>query len=119
MKKFFKGFYYAFEGIFYALKTQINMKFHLFASIIVVFLAFFFQVSSLDALLLCFAIGIVWLTELFNTAIEALCDLISPDINPLAKIAKDCAAGAVLIAALLAIAIGVFVFYKYFFAVLN
>lgn len=118
MKKFLKGFQYAFEGILYALKTQINMKFHLFASLLVILLAFLFHVSSTEALFLCFAVAIVWIAELFNTAIEALCDLISTNIHPLAKVAKDCAAGAVLIAALLAIAIGFIVFYKYFFALL-
>ncbi|MCB0509752.1 MAG: diacylglycerol kinase family protein [Bacteroidetes bacterium] len=116
MKKFFKGFQYAFAGIVYALKTQVNMQFHFVASFVVLFCALYFQISSLEALLLCLAVGIVWITELFNTAIEAVCDRISKDIHPLCKVAKDCAAAAVLIAAFLAIAIGLFVFYKYFLA---
>ncbi len=115
MKKFLKGFTFAFEGILYALKTQVNMRFHLAASILVLGLAFYFQLTTNEWLFITLAITSVWTAELFNTATEALTDLVTKELHPLAKVAKDCAAGAVLITALFAIAVGGFVFLPYLF----
>lgn len=115
MKKFLRGFVFAFEGILYALKTQINMRFHFAASLVVIGLGFYFQLSTGEWLFISLAIASVWTTELFNTALEALTDLTTKDIHPLAKVAKDCAAGAVLISALFAVSVGVIVFWSYIF----
>lgn len=114
--KFIKGFKYAFEGIVYAFKTQVNMKFHITAAIIAIIMSFYFSITLTEWFFILFCISLVISAELFNTAIEALTDLSSKDIHPLAKIAKDCAAGAVLIVAIFALIVGNLVFCKYIIA---
>lgn len=111
--KFLKGFKFAFEGIIYAFKTQVNMKFHLLATILSIGFAFYFSISLLEWFFVLLSIALVISAELFNTALEALTDLNTKDVNPLAKIAKDCAAGAVLINSIFAFIIGCLIFGKY------
>jgi len=113
MKKFFKGFKFAFEGLFYAFKTQMNMRFHFAAAIVAILLALFFSISLIEWLFILLSIALVISAELFNTAIEALTDLATKEIHPLAKIAKDCAAAAVLIVSVFALVVGVIIFSKY------
>ncbi|WP_342444318.1 diacylglycerol kinase family protein [Paenibacillus sp. FSL L8-0638] len=105
-------FRYAAEGVMYALRTQVNMRIHVAVALLVIVAGLTLHISRLDWLFVCVAIAIVIVAELFNTAIEAAVDLISPDIHPLAKAAKDTAAGAVLLAAVFAVIIGIFVFYR-------
>ncbi|ALA43103.1 MULTISPECIES: diacylglycerol kinase family protein [Paenibacillus] len=105
-------FRYAAEGVMYALRTQVNMRIHVVMALFVIVAGLTLHISRLDWLFVCVAIAIVIVAELFNTAVEAAVDLISPDIHPLAKAAKDTAAGAVLLAAVFAVIIGIFVFYR-------
>ncbi|AOK89075.1 diacylglycerol kinase family protein [Paenibacillus sp. SEL3] len=105
-------FRYAAEGVMYALRTQVNMRIHVAVALLVIVAGLTLHISRLDWLFVCVAIAIVIVAELFNTAVEAAVDLISPDIHPLAKAAKDTAAGAVLLAAVFAVIIGIFVFYR-------
>ncbi|WP_311078956.1 diacylglycerol kinase family protein [Paenibacillus polymyxa] len=105
-------FRYAAEGVMYALRTQVNMRIHVAVALLVIVAGLNLHISRLDWLFVCVAIAIVIVAELFNTAVEAAVDLISPDIHPLAKAAKDTAAGAVLLAAVFAVIIGIFVFYR-------
>ncbi|AIW40811.1 MULTISPECIES: diacylglycerol kinase family protein [Paenibacillus] len=105
-------FRYAAEGVMYALRTQVNMRIHVAMALFVIVAGLTLHISRLDWLFVCVAIAIVIVAELFNTAVEAAVDLISPDIHPLAKAAKDTAAGAVLLAAVFAVIIGIFVFYR-------
>ncbi|APB70442.1 diacylglycerol kinase [Paenibacillus peoriae] len=105
-------FRYAAEGVMYALRTQVNMRIHVAVALLVIVAGLTLHISRLDWLFVCVAIAIVIVAELFNTAVEATVDLISPDIHPLAKAAKDTAAGAVLLAAVFAVIIGIFVFYR-------
>ncbi|MBP1309819.1 diacylglycerol kinase family protein [Paenibacillus sp. 1182] len=105
-------FRYAAEGVMYALRTQVNMRIHVVVALLVIVAGLTLHISRLDWLFVCVAIAIVIVAELFNTAVEAAVDLISPDIHPLAKAAKDTAAGAVLLAAVFAVIIGIFVFYR-------
>jgi undecaprenol kinase len=116
MKKFLKGFSFAFAGICYALKTQVNMKFHFIAMLFVLAAGFAFQITDLEWFFIGFAISLVLTAELFNTAIESLTDLISKEIHPLAKASKDAAAGGVLICAIFAFIVGLTVFTKYLIA---
>ena len=83
------------------------------ATVVVVGCGFLFEVSRVDWLALVLAIALVWVAEAINTAIEFLTDLASPEYHPLAGKAKDVAAGAVLLAAIAAIAIAVIVFAPY------
>lgn len=103
------SFRYAFEGLGYALRTQKNTWIHLSATIIVIVLAAWLRVSLFDAAVLAIVIGVVWMSELFNTAIEAVVDLLSPQYHHSAKVAKDVAAAAVLITALTAIVTGLLI----------
>lgn len=110
MLKFIKGFGYAFSGIVYAFKTQLNFKFHIAALLVTSIAGWYFTLSVNEWLWIIAAAAIVLITELLNTAIEVLVDLVSPDINPKAKIIKDVAAASVLIAAIAALIIGLIIF---------
>ncbi|KJD46616.1 diacylglycerol kinase family protein [Paenibacillus terrae] len=105
-------FRYAAEGVMYALRTQLNMRIHVVMAFLVIAAGLSLRISRLDWLFVSMAIAMVIVAELINTAVEAAIDLISPDIHPLAKAAKDTAAGAVLLAAVFAVIIGIFVFYR-------
>lgn len=110
MAKFIKSFGYAFSGIAHAFKSQFNFRFHLVALLLVCIAGWYFRLSSGEWLWIVAAAGMVLFSELFNTAIEVLVDLVSPEIHPKAKIIKDVAAAAVLLTALTAIIIGLIVF---------
>ncbi|WP_239617413.1 diacylglycerol kinase family protein [Cohnella mopanensis] len=104
-----RSFRQSIAGIAEALRSERHMQFHLAATIIVIILAVWLGVSRLEWLWLLVAITGVWVSELINTAIERTIDRISPEPHPLAKKAKDTAAGAVLVAALFAVAVGAIV----------
>ena len=108
--KFLRGFGFAFSGLKHAFRTQINFKFHCATALCVGLLALWMRVSTVEAGLLVFTIGSVLSAELFNTAMEAVVDIASPQHNGLARIAKDCAAAAVLVCALVAALVGALVF---------
>ena len=116
MKKFLKGFSFAFAGIWYALRTQVNMKFHLIATLIVIAAGFFFKIQNFEWYFVGLSITLVWAAELINTSLESLTDLVTKEIHPLAKVAKDSAAGAVFICSLFALITGIVVFAKYVIA---
>lgn len=110
MHRFLRSFGFAMAGIFDVFHTQPNFRFHCFAAILVLILGMFFGVELYEWLWLALAIALVLSAELFNTAIESLTDLASPAIHPLAKKAKDAAAGAVLVLSLFAIAVAGVIF---------
>jgi len=93
------SFNYAISGVVYALRTQRNMRIHVAAAALTLIGALVLGVSPLGLAAIVFAISLVFVTELVNTAIEAAVDLATEGFDPLAKVAKDVAAGAVLIAA--------------------
>ena len=105
-----KSFGYAFAGIKHFLSSQHNAWIHLMGTVVVIFLAVGFHVSNSEAIALTFAVGIVWVSELFNTAIEKIMDFISVEKNQKIKIIKDLSAAAVLIAAITAAVAGCLVF---------
>jgi diacylglycerol kinase (ATP) len=109
-KRVFKSFKYALEGISYVFSTQNNMRIHLWVAIAVLILSLILDVPAYQLLLVFFSIVFVMCMELINTAIEKTVDLYTSEFHPLAKIAKDVAAGAVLFAAIFAFIIGVYVF---------
>lgn len=114
MGKFFRGFTFAWQGIAYAFKTQINFRFHVLAMTIVIGTGLLLQINTSDWIVLCLLIGLVLSAELFNTAIEKLTDLVTTEMHPLAKIAKDTAAGAVFVLAIASVIIGILIFLPYF-----
>lgn len=110
MNKLLQSFGYAFKGLAYAFRSQLNFKLHCVATALVVALGLYVQLSIAEWLWISLAIALVLAAELFNTAIEVLVDLVSPTWNDKAGKVKDVAAGAVLLIALLALAIGLFIF---------
>ncbi len=99
-----------FEGVIWVLRTQRNMRVHFLAGAAALVLAVVLGVSRVDLLAVVLAIALVLVAEMINTALEAAVDLAMPDEHPLAKIAKDVAAGGVLIAAACSLAVGYLVF---------
>jgi diacylglycerol kinase len=104
------SFSYAFKGLSYAYRTQLNFKIHVFAAIVIFCLGYVYNISNQEWLWIILAIALVLISELFNTALETLVDLVSPVYQNKAGIVKDVAAAAVLIMACLAVAIGLIVF---------
>jgi diacylglycerol kinase (ATP) len=102
----FQSFNYAFEGVIHALRTQRNMRIHFAIAAAVLVLAFVYDVTRLELIALMISIAFVLIAEMVNTAVEATIDLSTPSFDPLAKVAKDMAAGAVLIASVNAVAVG-------------
>lgn len=101
---------WAFEGVIHVLRTERNMRIHFALATTVLILAFSYGVTKLELMALLVAISFVLIAEMVNTAIEATIDLATTSFDPLAKMAKDIAAGAVLIAAVNAVVIGYLVF---------
>lgn len=106
-----KSFTWAFEGIVYVLRTQRNMKIHFVAALVVLGGSLFFNLSNLELVALLLTVSFVIVAEMLNTAIEAAIDTFGSAYDPMAKIAKDVAAGAVLIAALNALAVAYLIFF--------
>jgi diacylglycerol kinase len=105
-----RAFYHAFAGFAYALRSQANMRLHLVIAALVVIAAWLSGVGRTSWIVLVLTIALVLALELVNTAIESLVDLVTPEQHPLARIAKDTAAAAVLVAALGAVVVGCLVF---------
>jgi len=101
---------WAFEGVIHVLRSERNMRIHFAVATIVLVLAFSYGVTKLELMALLVAISFVLIAEMVNTAIEATIDLSATSFDPLAKTAKDIAAGAVLIASVNAVVIGYLVF---------
>ncbi len=111
-----KSMGHAIDGIATMVKSQHNAWVHLAAAVGVAIIGIVLQISRLEWCFITVALAMVWIAETFNTALECLCDAVSPQKHPLIKKSKDMAAGAVLISALGAVAIGLFVFLPYVFA---
>ncbi len=101
----------AIEGIIYSVKTQRHMRYHLYAALAALILSLVLNISRTEFILLCMAIVLVLTMEMLNTAIETTVDMISVEYHPLAKIAKDIAAGVVLIASIGALTLGYLILY--------
>jgi len=110
MNKFIRGFGYAFKGLAYAAKTQLNFRVHLVLAVTAILLGYALHISTAEWLWITLCIGMVLLTELINTAIELLVDLVSPEYNENAGRIKDMCAAAVLITAITALFIGLVIF---------
>ncbi len=107
----FTSFKYAWAGIAYAFQTQRNFRVHTSIGILAIILCWALQVSHVEVAVICLTIGAVLVMEILNTALESLVDLtVGQTYHELAKIAKDCAAGAVLMAAIVALLIAVLIF---------
>lgn len=101
-----KSFNHAYRGIIYAISTQRNMRFHVVVSLTVLILGLLLGVSAMELSMLVLVITVVFITEMFNTAVEFTVDLVTQEYHPLAKLAKDVSAGAVLVSSVGAVLIG-------------
>jgi diacylglycerol kinase len=101
-----ESFRYAFAGWWYMLRTQRNAWIHAVLSTGAFALALWLGLSRLEWAVLVLTAGLVWTTEFVNTALEAVVDLASPDLHPLARVGKDVAAAAVLVGAATAVVVG-------------
>ncbi|WP_249316863.1 diacylglycerol kinase family protein [Bacillus sp. FJAT-50079] len=104
------SFQYALEGLRYAVKHEKNIRIHLLAAFTTIILSILFQLTAFEWLFIVLAIFTVLVLELVNSAIERTVDLATTEIKPLAKQAKDIAAAAVLLAATMAVIVGVIIF---------
>ncbi|KIL46034.1 diacylglycerol kinase family protein [Jeotgalibacillus campisalis] len=109
-KRLLHSFLYAWEGVKDVAKHEQNFKIHLFSTAVVIFAGIYLQISTIEWLIILFAIAGVLAMELMNTAIERAVDLVTTDTHPLAKKAKDASAAAVFIFAAGAGAAGVIIF---------
>lgn len=110
MRRFLQGFSYAFAGIGYVLRTQRNARVHAAAAGLVIAAAILFRLSHVEWAILAMTIGLVFSAEMINTVAELAVDLLVQRQHPMAKIAKDVGAGAVLVTALAAVGVGIALF---------
>jgi len=105
-----RSFRYAGAGIARFLRQEHNAWIHLLATLSVALAGWLLHVSRMEAIALAGAVGLVWVAEMLNTCLERMADLVSPEEHPEIKFIKDLAAGAVLVAAVTAVVIGLFIF---------
>jgi undecaprenol kinase len=108
-----KRFACAWAGVMAAVKEEVHMRIHIALAVVAIIAAAIFHISRMEWLILLLTIGSVIALELINTAIERVVDLVTADFHPLAKAAKDIAAGAVLVAAVVAVIVGITIFLPY------
>lgn len=104
-----RSFRYAFAGWWFVIRTQKNAWIHAVVSVAVIIVALWLRLAMRDIAVLILTIAIVWIAEFLNTALEAVVDLASPQIHPLAKVGKDVGAAAVLIAAIASVLVGLLI----------
>lgn len=110
MRKFIRGFGFAFKGLGYAYSTQLNFRVHVYAAILAIAMGFWLRISASEWNWILLCLSMVLLTELLNTGIETLTDLVSPGYNKLAGHVKDISAAAVLVVAFFALITGLIIY---------
>lgn len=114
--KRFKSFGYAFQGIIAFIRKEPNAWIHCTAIVLVTFMGFFYSITQIEWCVVCLCFGLVLGAEAFNSAVERLVDMVSPEYHPIAGKVKDIAAGAVLICAVASAIIGIIIFLPYWFS---
>lgn len=109
LEKRIRSFQYAFEGCRHVIRSQPNARIHAVIMVAVIGIAYWLRLPARDWAVLVLTFTVVWMAEFANTALEAIVDLSSPDLHPLAKVAKDVSAGMVLVGAVGAILIGLLI----------
>ncbi len=118
-RKVGRSFRFAGQGILDLFRFENNAKVHLLIAVLVAVGGFYLQLSRVEWAIILTQVGLVWAAEAFNTAIEKLCDFVSPGIHPQIKAIKDMASGAVLILAIVAVIIGLIIFGGRLLAITN
>jgi diacylglycerol kinase (ATP) len=109
----FRSFGYAIKGLKEFFSTQLNAWIEIAASLVVIIAGIYFDISANEWLAVIYCIGLVFTAEIINTSIEYLCNLVSPDFNPLVGKVKDLASAAVLVASIISLIVAVVIFWKY------
>lgn len=109
-KRFLSSFKYSLQGLKYAYKNEQSMLIHFIATLLIVVLGFLLNISLTEWAIVLIAIGVTLAAELINTAIEAAVDLITLEIHPLAKVAKDCGSAATFVFSMLTAVIALIIF---------
>jgi diacylglycerol kinase len=110
IKSRLRSFKFAFRGLILLIKNEHNARIHLFVSFVAITAGIVFNISTLDWALLIIVIGLVFLTELINSSLESLSDIVKPESNDAIRNAKDYAAAAVLVAAIISLTTGALIF---------
>ncbi len=110
LRKRVRSFKPAIDGWLYVLRSQQNAWIHAAISVIAIGLSLWLDIKAIEWAIILLTMGMVWMAEFLNTALEAIVDLASPETHPLAKIGKDIGAAAVLISALTALLVGLIIF---------
>ena len=110
IKKFLLSFTYPIKGLRYAYRNEQNLAVDVGVALLVTIVGFIFKINRVEWAILALTIGLVISCELINTAIEAVVDLVTEDYHPLAKVAKDTAAAAVFVFAIVAVIVGIIIF---------
>lgn len=111
-----KSFLNAFRGVFFMLTSERNFQLEVLALFINIFLIFYLKLSNIDTIfILIVCIGVL-VAEIFNTAIEKICDIIQPEFDKRIGFIKDISAGAVTLMAILSVIVGILVYWKYIFS---
>lgn len=113
LKRHTVSFGHAFRGLLYTVKTQPNLRIHLTVALVVILAGWYVQLTRFEWLVLLFTIAWVITAEMLNTAIESMVNLITQEYHTYAKHAKDVSAAMVLIAAIMAVVVGLFIFIPY------
>ncbi len=111
----YKSFINSFRGIWMMLKSERNFQIEVLALLINVFLIFYLKLSGIDTVLIVTVSLAVLSAEIFNTAVEKICDLIHPEFDKRIGCIKDISAGAVTLTAIASVIVGIYVYWKYFF----
>ena len=113
IKRLAKSFIYAFRGFFKTIREEQNLKIQVIVSFLVISLGWYFKISQFEWIILVIVIGLVILTEIFNSAIERVTDVLKPRINGYVKEIKDIMAAAVMLASIMAVIVGLIIFLPY------
>ncbi|WP_262909367.1 diacylglycerol kinase [Chryseobacterium gwangjuense] len=108
-----KSFLNAFRGVFLMIKSERNFQIEILAFFINLFLIFYFRLSAIDTILILIVSSGVLIAEIFNTAIEKICDIIQPEFDKRIGFIKDIAAGAVILMTIVSVIVGILVYWKY------
>jgi len=113
LRKWLKSTNFAIEGILQGAKTQRHLRYHFFSAAVVLFLGFLFGVTRIEFVIISLAVMLVITAEMLNSAVEVVVDILSPEYSEKARVAKDVAAGAVLISAFGAAVLGYIILFPY------
>lgn len=118
-RSFLQSLKYAVEGIIYCIKTQRNMKLHLVIAVMALLMGVLLRIDRMELIMVIISISMVFICEIINTAVERAVDTATQEYHPIAKIAKDVAAGAVLVSALNSVIVGLLVFGRYMLLIMG